>query len=101
MDRRPGLIGTFVRHATLANLLLAVMVVAGLYSAPRLRAQFFPDTVVQQIQVAVRWDGAGADDVDRSVVGVLEPALIAVEGHRSHRSRARATAAPGLALRRR
>lgn len=80
MDRRPGLIGTFVRHATLANLLLAVMVVAGLYSAPRLRAQFFPDTVVQQIQVAVRWDGAGADDVDRSVVGVLEPALIAVEG---------------------
>lgn len=80
MDRRPGLIGLFVRHATLANLLLAVMVVAGLYSAPRLRAQFFPDTVVQQIQVGVRWDGAGADDVDRSVVAVLEPALMAVEG---------------------
>ncbi|WP_228461343.1 efflux RND transporter permease subunit [Paracoccus liaowanqingii] len=77
---RPGLLGLFVRHATLANLLLAVMVVAGLYSAPRLRAQFFPDTVVQQIQVSVRWDGAGADDVDRSVVGVLEPALMAVEG---------------------
>ncbi|CAM3400734.1 efflux RND transporter permease subunit [Paracoccus nototheniae] len=77
---RAGLIALFVRHATLANLLLAVMVVAGLYSAPRLRAQFFPDTVVQEIQVTVRWDGAGADDVDRSVVGVLEPALIAVEG---------------------
>lgn len=75
-----GLLSLFVRHATLANLVLAVMVVAGLYSAPRLRAQFFPDTVVQQIDVTVRWDGAGADDVDRSVVGVLEPALMAVEG---------------------
>lgn len=75
-----GILGLFVRHATLANLLLAVMVVAGVYAAPRLRAQFFPDTVVQQIDVTVRWDGAGADDVDRSVVGVLEPALMAVEG---------------------
>ncbi|WP_265502108.1 efflux RND transporter permease subunit [Paracoccus beibuensis] len=80
MADRPGILGLFVRHATLANLLLAVMVVAGLYAAPRLRAQFFPDTVVQQIDVTVRWDGAGADDVDRSVVGVLEPALMAVEG---------------------
>ncbi|WP_410218913.1 efflux RND transporter permease subunit [Paracoccus sp. (in: a-proteobacteria)] len=75
-----GLVSLFVRHATLANLLLAVMVVAGLYAAPRLRAQFFPDTVVQEIDVTVRWDGAGADDVDRSVVGVLEPALMGVEG---------------------
>lgn len=78
-DRR-GILSLFVRHATLANLVLAVMVVAGLYSAPRLRAQFFPDTVIQQIQVSVRWDGAGADDVDRSVVAVLEPALMGVEG---------------------
>lgn len=78
-DRR-GLLSLFVRHRTLANLVLAVMVVAGLYSAPKLRAQFFPDTVVQQIDVSVRWEGAGADDVDQSVVAVLEPALMGVEG---------------------
>ncbi|MFN3526644.1 MAG: efflux RND transporter permease subunit, partial [Paracoccus sp. (in: a-proteobacteria)] len=75
-----GMLSLFVRHRTLANLVLAVMVVAGLYSAPKLRAQFFPDTVVQEIDVNVRWDGAGADDVDQSVVAVLEPALMAVEG---------------------
>ncbi|MBM3604545.1 MAG: efflux RND transporter permease subunit [Alphaproteobacteria bacterium] len=80
MAERGGILSLFVRHATLANLILAVMIVAGLYSAPRLRAQFFPDTVVQEIDVTVRWDGAGADDVDRSVVGVLEPALMGVEG---------------------
>lgn len=77
---RPGILGLFVRHATLANLLLAVMIVAGLYAAPRLRAQYFPDTVIQEIEVSVRWDGAGAEDVDRSVVALLEPALIGVEG---------------------
>jgi len=78
--RSRGLLSLFVRHKTLANLVLAVMVVAGLYSAPRLRAQFFPDTVIQEIDVNVQWDGAGADDVDRSVIGVLEPALMGVEG---------------------
>ncbi|WP_282602387.1 efflux RND transporter permease subunit [Paracoccus sp. PARArs4] len=75
-----GLLSLFVRHATLANLLLAVMVVAGLWSAPRLRAQYFPDTVVQEIDVRVTWDGAGAEDVDSAVVAVLEPALMSVEG---------------------
>lgn len=86
--RSRGILSLFVRHRTLANLVLAVMVVAGLYSAPRLRAQFFPDTVVQQIDVTVQWDGAGADDVDRSVVGVLEPALMGVEGVELTESRA-------------
>ncbi|MDM7458031.1 MAG: efflux RND transporter permease subunit, partial [Paracoccus sp. (in: a-proteobacteria)] len=75
-----GLLSLFVRHRTLANLVLAVMVVAGLYSAPKLRAQFFPDTVVQEIDVSVRWDGAGADDVDQSIVAVIDPALMGVEG---------------------
>lgn len=75
-----GILSLFVRHRTLANLVLLVMVVAGLYAAPKLRAQFFPDSVVQEIDVNVRWDGAGADDVDQSVVAVLEPALMGVEG---------------------
>ncbi|MDP5307084.1 efflux RND transporter permease subunit [Paracoccus spongiarum] len=75
-----GLLSIFTRHRTLANLVMAVMVVGGLYAAPQLRAQFFPDTVVQEIDVEVRWDGAGPEDVDRSIVAVLEPALMGVEG---------------------
>ncbi|MDO5658479.1 MAG: efflux RND transporter permease subunit [Paracoccus sp. (in: a-proteobacteria)] len=85
---RAGILGYFTRHATLANLVLAVMVVAGLMALPRLRAQYFPDTVVQTVTVSVRWDGAGAEDVDQSVVSVLEPALMAVEGASAVSSRA-------------
>ncbi|AUH32789.1 efflux RND transporter permease subunit [Paracoccus tegillarcae] len=83
-----GLLSLFARHATLANLVLAVMVIGGLVAAPRMRAQFFPDTVIEQINISIRWDGAGAEDVDRSVIAVLEPALLAVEGVTEEESRA-------------
>lgn len=75
-----GLLAIFTRHATLGNLVMAMMVIGGLYAAPLIRAQFFPDTVVQEVDVSVQWDGAGPEDVDRAIVAVLEPALIGVEG---------------------
>ena len=41
-----GLLSYFTRHKTLANLLMVVLIVAGITTAPRMRAQFFPDVVV-------------------------------------------------------
>ncbi|SDZ18280.1 Multidrug efflux pump subunit AcrB [Jannaschia faecimaris] len=75
-----GIIGYFTRHRTAANLLLVLMIAAGIMAIPNMRAQFFPDVIVDDIAVSVRWDGAGAEDVDRGVVQLLEPALLAVEG---------------------
>jgi len=45
-----------------------------------MRAQFFPDVIVDNVTVSVSWSGAGAEDVDNAVVQVLQPALLAVEG---------------------
>ncbi|CUH38427.1 Multidrug transporter MdtC [Jannaschia seosinensis] len=75
-----GILGYFTRHRTAANLLLVLMLAAGLLSLPNMRAQFFPDIIVEDIDVSVVWRGAGAEDVDRAVVQVLGPALMAVEG---------------------
>ena len=75
-----GVLSYFVRHKTLANLLLVVMLVAGLVAMPKMRAQFFPDVVVDTVSVSVAWDGAGAEDVDAAIVQVMEPALLSVEG---------------------
>ncbi len=75
-----GILSYFVRHPTAANLLLVLLVIAGLYAAPQMRAQFFPDVIVDDIDVVVQWEGAGAEDVDRSIVQVLEPDLQGVEG---------------------
>ena len=75
-----GVLAYFTRHATLANLLLLVMVVSGVFAASQIRAQFFPDIVIDGVSVTVRWDGAGPEDLDLSVVEALEPALQSVEG---------------------
>ncbi|MCG6885299.1 MAG: efflux RND transporter permease subunit [Silicimonas sp.] len=75
-----GVLSYFVRHRTAANLLLILLVLAGVYAAPQMRAQFFPDVVVDDIDVTVAWDGAGAADVDGAIAQILEPELQAVEG---------------------
>lgn len=75
-----GIFRYFTRHKTAANLLLVVMVVMGLAAIPQMRAQFFPDVVVDNIRVDIPWPGAGAEDIDRAVVELVSPALQAVEG---------------------
>ena len=78
--RAGGILSYFTRHRTIANLLLFLMIGAGLMAWPNMRAQYFPDVIVDGIDVTVRWDGAGAESVDEGIVQVLGPALQAVEG---------------------
>ncbi|WP_319826192.1 efflux RND transporter permease subunit [Thalassovita sp.] len=82
-----GILSYFTRHRTAANLLLVVLLVLGIAAVPRMRAQFFPDVVVDNVSVSVVWEGAGAEDVDAAIIQVLEPALLTVEGVESSASR--------------
>ena len=75
-----GLLSYFVRHRTIANLMLVVLLAFGLAALPKMRTQFFPDVVIDNVAVSVVWKGAGAEDVDTAIVQVLEPALLSVEG---------------------
>lgn len=78
--RAGGILSYFTRHRTAANLLLVVLLVCGAAAAPNMRAQFFPDVIIDSVSVTTVWEGAGADDVDSAIVQVLEPVLLAVEG---------------------
>jgi multidrug efflux pump subunit AcrB len=78
--RAGGILSYFTRHKTAANLVLVLMITAGLFAFPNMRAQFFPDVVVDDITVSVTWSGAGAEDVDTAIVQVLDPVLLGVEG---------------------
>ncbi len=49
----------FVRHRTAANLLLVAMIVLGLAAVPNMRAQFFPDIVIDEVDVEVLLAGRG------------------------------------------
>lgn len=75
-----GILSYFARHNTAANLLLVVLICAGIAAFPRMRAQFFPDVIIDNVTVSVAWSGAGAEDVDRAIVQVIEPTLLAVSG---------------------
>ena len=84
-----GILSYFTRHKTLANLLFVVLMVAGLAAIPNMRTQFFPDVVNDTVTVSAAWDGAGANDIDSSIIQLLQPALIAVDGVESTSSNAR------------
>jgi len=78
--RAAGMFRYFTRHRTAANLILALMLVAGLVALPNMRSQFFPDVVSDDITVTVNWPGAGADDVDMAIVDLLEPVFLQIDG---------------------
>ena len=63
-----GVLSYFTRHRTAANLLLVIMIVAGLTAFPKMRAQFFPDIVIDSVSVSVSWRGSGAEDVDAATL---------------------------------
>lgn len=84
--RSPGgnqfasLLDYMVRHRTAANLLLCLMLLGGIAAGLNIRTQYFPDIIREEIEVTVSWPGAGPEDMDRAVVEVIGPQLLAIDG---------------------
>ena len=76
--------GYFIGHRTIANLVLVLVVVLGFFSINKLRSQFFPDIIIETINISAYWPGAGAEDLDPGVVAYLEPSLLELEGSREN-----------------
>ena len=70
-----GLFAVFAKHGTAANILMMLMIAAGIYAFFNLRTQFFPDFVQDRITVRVNWTDAPAGSVDEGIVQLLEPEL--------------------------
>ena len=83
-----GILYRFARHRTAANLLMVIMLVAGIASLIRMNTQFFPDFGIDIITVSVEWRGATAEDVDLNIVDALEPELRFLDGVKRVRSTA-------------
>jgi multidrug efflux pump subunit AcrB len=84
-----GILSYFTRHRTASNLILVLMLVLGIAASTKIRSQFFPDVIIDNVSVSVAWDGAGPEDVDNGIIALLEPALLNVEGIESTSSTAR------------
>lgn len=70
----------FVEHRTAAILLLVLMVTAGIFAGTKIRAQLFPDVVIERVTVSVKWQGVSPQEMDTALVARLEPVLRSIEG---------------------
>ena len=94
IDRKAsqGVFALFANHPTAPNLIMIIMVLVGFWSAYNIPVQFFPETVINNVTVVMRWPGASPVDIDDSL---LEPALQEIEGLESV-DRVRSIASEGV-----
>jgi multidrug efflux pump subunit AcrB len=72
----------FAGHRTAANLLLVIIVAAGLFAAPSLKRETFPDYLPKEVGIDVKYRGATAADVEEAVCRRLNDALETVDNLR-------------------
>ena len=75
-----GIVAIFARHSNAANLLMALMILFGLFSLARINTQFFPSVIIETIRVTVKWPGASAEDVVDNILKVVEPEVRFIDG---------------------
>jgi len=90
---RSDLLGIFAHHKVAANLLMLMMLLAGVFALDRLNIQFFPNFALDIVTVRVVWTGASAEDVETGITEPLEQRLKNVDSLRKMTS----TSAQGVA----
>jgi len=92
----------FTGHPTAGNLLLLLFLAAGVFAAPGLLRETFPDFRAVEAEITVPYRGAAAEDVETAICAPLWDGVQGVEGletltcnAQTGRARAVATLAPG------
>ena len=75
-----GLIRLFVRHRNAANLLMALIFLAGIYSLTKLNTQIFPDFGLDIVSIQVNWPGASTGDIEANIIEAIEPEVRFLDG---------------------
>lgn len=65
----------FAGHPTAANLLMAIFMIAGLISLPKILRETMPDFAPSEVEIRIPYPGASAEDVEETVTQRVEDAL--------------------------
>ena len=79
---KTDLLGIFAHHKVAANLLMIIMLLAGLLGLDRMNVQFFPNFEMDLVTVSVTWTGASAEDIEDGITNPLEQRLRTVDNLR-------------------
>ncbi|MGI5308978.1 efflux RND transporter permease subunit [Rheinheimera sp. WS51] len=93
MDTNKGIIAWFARNSVAANLLMAIILVAGTASLFTIKKQIFPEIALEQVNIRIPYLGAAPQEVESGVIEKIEESLRGVNGIK----RVRSTAVEGLA----
>ncbi|WP_299729625.1 efflux RND transporter permease subunit [uncultured Endozoicomonas sp.] len=75
-----GIVAWFANNPVAANLLMILIIAAGLMSAFTIKKRMFPDFATNTVQVAVVYPGAGTLDIEQSVLLKIEESLRDIQG---------------------
>ena len=89
---KDDILGIFAKHKVAPNLLMIIMIMAGLVALKKLNIQFFPDFELDIISVTTVWSGASAQDVETSITTPVEQRLRAID----HLKEISSSSAPGV-----
>ena len=74
------LITTFVKYPFYSNLVLAFIVLAGLFSLSSMKKSFFPETKSRDIVVTVSYPGASPKEMEEGITTRIEEAVRGIVG---------------------
>ncbi|MEM9233180.1 MAG: efflux RND transporter permease subunit, partial [Pseudomonadota bacterium] len=75
-----GLIGWWARNSVAANLLMILILIAGLMQFTQLEREEFPSPAFNFVNVSRSWPGAGPRDVEEQIIVRIEEALSDLDG---------------------
>ena len=68
------------RNSVAANLLMAVLLLGGLFGMMRVKQEVFPEFELDVVTVSVPYPGASPEEVEQGIVLALEEAVLGVDG---------------------
>ncbi|MTI13956.1 efflux RND transporter permease subunit [Sansalvadorimonas verongulae] len=75
-----GIIAWFTSNSVAANLLMVLIICAGLASAFTIKKRMFPDFAINSVVISIPYPGAAPSDIEQSVLLKVEEALRNVRG---------------------
>ena len=88
MDTNKGIIAWFARNSVAANLLMIILLLAGVGAVFTIKKQAFPEIQLEQVNILVPYLGAAPQEVESGVIDKIEESIRGVNGIKRIRSTA-------------
>ncbi|MBF0202134.1 MAG: efflux RND transporter permease subunit [Desulfamplus sp.] len=75
-----GAIPWMAGNSVAANLLMALLLLGGLFMASRIQQEVFPDFELGIVNISVAYPGAGPEEVERGIILAIEEAVQGLDG---------------------